>query len=137
MTQNLIRSHIIYYGKNWKGKKYPFANLKSFWHLIWKNFCNLNCLWQYLKLRDKHCWRRSKCTVSDSIMDTLSHCNFMKLFISMKFIVFDYILYEGLIAQLVEHYTWDWMIAGSNFAFTLHFFFEKAIFLKSRSNNFH
>ena len=60
MTQNLIRSHIIYYGKNWKGKKYPFANLKSFWHLIWKNFCNLNCLWQYLKLRDKYCWRKSK-----------------------------------------------------------------------------
>ena len=29
------RALFIYYGKSWNGKKYPFANVKSFLYLIW------------------------------------------------------------------------------------------------------
>ena len=31
-------SHLSYHVKNWNGKKYPFANVELFCHLIWKMF---------------------------------------------------------------------------------------------------
>ena len=30
------RSLFFYYDKSWNGKRYPFANVNSFWHLMWK-----------------------------------------------------------------------------------------------------
>ena len=32
--------HFFYNDKSWNGKRYLFANVKSFWHLMWKTFCH-------------------------------------------------------------------------------------------------
>jgi hypothetical protein len=57
----------------------------------------------------------------------------MKYFISIKIIVFDIILYEGLIAQFLEIERMQVRI----FLLPLLFFIEKANFLKFSSDNFH
>ena len=36
-----IRSNFFYYDKTWNPKKYPFADLQTFWNLIWKTFWHL------------------------------------------------------------------------------------------------
>ena len=36
------KRHFFYHDKSQNGKRYPFANLKFFWHLIWKTFCHLD-----------------------------------------------------------------------------------------------
>lgn len=33
-----IRSQFFYYDKTWNRKKYPFADLQTFWNLIWTPF---------------------------------------------------------------------------------------------------
>ena len=32
--------HFFYNDKSHNSKRYPFANVKSFWHLMWKTFCH-------------------------------------------------------------------------------------------------
>ena len=34
--------HLFYFDKSWNGKTYPFANVKFFWHLIWRTFWHLD-----------------------------------------------------------------------------------------------
>ena len=36
-----IRSHFFYYEKTWNRKKYLFADLQTFWGLIWKTFWHM------------------------------------------------------------------------------------------------
>ena len=38
----LHRSHFFYYDKSRNGKRYPFANVNSFWYRMWKTFCHLD-----------------------------------------------------------------------------------------------
>ena len=39
-TRFFTRRHFFYDDKSQNSKRYPFANVKSFWHLMWKRFCH-------------------------------------------------------------------------------------------------
>ena len=36
------KRYFFYQDKSQNGKRYPFENVKCFWHLIWKTFCHLD-----------------------------------------------------------------------------------------------
>ena len=50
---NCIWSYFFYYDKSWNVKKYPFANVIFFSHLVWKTFCHLDTILQCLSLGKK------------------------------------------------------------------------------------
>ena len=66
------RALFIYYGKSWNGKKYQFANVKSFCYLIWIFFLSF----VYTSTKGMEKVQSSKKLVNQKICKWILNCHF-------------------------------------------------------------